>query len=128
MTFSDDSDAEGPEAGLTPAVTRKTSCARKVLPPKSVGCQASSVGSGGQRSGAQPRRGRPSARRAGAVEEKRERTTRSAPGKRAEKEQELLRAIEEEEKVEEELEISFEVLRASEEEEGAPGELGYPRD
>ncbi|KGL89227.1 Separin, partial [Charadrius vociferus] len=120
VTFSDDSDTEGPEAGLTPAVTRKMSCARKALPPKSVGCQASSLGSGGQRSVAQPRRGRPSARRAGAAGEKRERTTRRAPGKRAEKEQELLRAIEEEEKVEEELEISFEVLRASEEEEGAP--------
>lgn len=56
--------------------------------------------------------------------------TRRAPGKRAEEERELLRAIEEEEKekVEEELDLSFEVLRASEEEEGAPGELGYSRD
>ncbi|NXN65624.1 ESPL1 protein, partial [Himantopus himantopus] len=127
VSFSDDSDTDGPEAGLTPAVTHKTSCARKALPPKSVGCQESSLGFGGQRSGAQPRRGPPSARRAGAAEEKRERVTRRAPGKRAEKEQELLRAIEEEEKVEEELEISFEVLRASEEEEGAPGGRRPPR-
>lgn len=49
---------------------------------------------------------------------------RRGPRTRAEEERELLRAIEEEEKVEEELEISFEVVRASEEEEGAPGELG----
>jgi len=54
--------------------------------------------------------------------------TRRAPSKRAEEERELLRAAEEEEKVEEELEVSIEVLRVSEEEEGAPGELGYPRD
>uniref|UniRef100_A0A8B9NR50 separase n=1 Tax=Accipiter nisus TaxID=211598 RepID=A0A8B9NR50_9AVES len=106
VTFSDDSDMEDPEAGPTPTATRKTSCARKALPAKSVGSQASSLGFGGQSSTAQPRRG--------------------APRKRVE-ERELLRTIEEEEKVEEKLEISFEVLRASEEEEGAPGELGYPR-
>ncbi|KAK2514457.1 Espl1 [Columba livia] len=46
---------------------------------------------------------------------------RRGPRTRAEEERELLRAIEEEEKAEEELEISFEVVRASEEEEGAPG-------
>lgn len=127
MTFSDDSDVEDPKAGLTPAATRKISCAQKVLPLKSTGSQASSQGLGSQSSGAQPRRGRPGTRRAGAVEEKRERVTRRAPGKRAEEEWELLRAIEEE-KVEEELEISLEVLQVSDEEEGAPGELGYPRD
>lgn len=117
---------EDPEAGPTPTATRKTSCARKALPAKSMGSQASSLGFSGQSSTAQPRRGRPGTRRAGAAEETRERMTRRAPRKRVE-EQELLRTIEEEEKVEEELEISFEVLRASEEEEGAPGELGYPR-
>ncbi|NXQ95293.1 ESPL1 protein, partial [Sagittarius serpentarius] len=125
VTFSDDSDTEDPEAGLTPAATRKTSCARKALPPKSTGSQASSLGFGSQSSGAQPRRGQLGARRAGAAEVKRERATRRAPSKRAE-EREFLRAIEEE-KVEEELEISFEVLRASEEEEGAPGRRQLPR-
>ncbi|KAK1211585.1 ESPL1 protein, partial [Pygoscelis papua] len=121
VTFSDDSDVEDPKAGLTPAATRKTSCARKALPPKSAGSQASSLGFGGQSSGAQTRRGRLGACRAGAAEEKRERVTRRAPSKRVEEERELLRAIEEEEKVEEELEISFEVLRVSKEEEGVPG-------
>lgn len=53
--------------------------------------------------------------------------TRRAPSKRAEEEWELLRAIEEE-KVEEELEISLEVLQVSDEEEEASGELGYPGD
>ncbi|NXQ82068.1 ESPL1 protein, partial [Nyctibius grandis] len=127
VTFSDDSDLEEPKAGLTPAATRKTSCARKALPQKSTGAQTSSVGSGSKGSCAQTRRGRPGARRAGAAEEKKERATRRAPGKRAEEERELLRVIEEEEKVEEELEISFEVLRVSEEEEGAPGRRRPPR-
>ncbi|XP_052666207.1 separin [Harpia harpyja] len=126
VTFSDDSDMEDPEAGLTPTAARKTSCARKPLPAKSMGSQASSLGFGGQSSSAQPRGGRPGTRRAGAAEEKRERMTRRAPRKRVE-ERELLRTIEEEEKVEEELEISFEVLRASEEEEGAPGRRRLPR-
>ncbi|KAM6038751.1 separin [Theristicus caerulescens] len=127
VTFSDDSDTEDPEAGRTTAATRKTSCTQKALPLKSTASQASSLGFGGQSSSARPRRGRPCARRAGAAEEKRERTTRRAPGKRAEEERELLRAIEEEEKVEKELEISFEVLRVSEEEEGAPGRRQLPR-
>ncbi|NXE16903.1 ESPL1 protein, partial [Lophotis ruficrista] len=126
VIFSDDSDMEDPKAKLSPAATR--SCTRKPLPPRSAGSQASSLGTGGRSSNAQPRRGRPSARRAAAAEEKRERATRRAPSKRTEEERELLRAAEEEEKPEEELEISIEVLRASEEEEGAPGELGYPRD
>ncbi|XP_010117044.1 PREDICTED: separin-like [Chlamydotis macqueenii] len=111
---------EDPKARLSPAATRKTSCTQKPLPSKSAGSQVSSLGTGGRSSNAQPRRGRPSARRAGAVEEKRERATRRAPGKRTEEERELLRAVEEEEKPVEELEISIEVLRASEEEEGAP--------
>ncbi|NXS41301.1 ESPL1 protein, partial [Balaeniceps rex] len=127
VTFSDDSDMEDPKAGLTPAATHKTSCARKVLPAKSTGSQVSSLGLGSRSSSAQPRRGRPGTRRAGAAEEKRERATRRAPGKRVEEEWELLRAIEEEEKVEKELEISFEVLRVSEEEEGAPGRRWLPQ-
>ncbi|NWH55627.1 ESPL1 protein, partial [Fregata magnificens] len=126
VTFSDDSDVEDPKVELTPTATCKTSCTRKALPAKSVGSQASSLGFGGQSSSPQPRRGRPGTRRAGAAE-KRERVTRRAPGKRAEEERELLRAIEEEEKVEKELEISFEVLRVSEEEEGAPGRRRLPR-
>ncbi|GAB0201442.1 separin [Grus japonensis] len=126
VTFSDDSDTEDPEAGLTTAATtRKTSCARKVPPPKSTRSQANSLGGSGQSSSARPRRGRPGPRRAGAVEEKRERATRRTPGKRTEEDRELLRAIEEE-KVEEELEISFEVLRVSEEEEGALGRRQLP--
>ena len=128
MTFSDDSDMEDPEAGLISTATRKTSCAQKALPRKSTRSQASSLVFGGQSSSAQTRRGRPGGRRAVAAEEKRERANRRAPGKRAEEERDLLRAVEEQEKVEEELEISFEVLRVSEEEEEAPGELGYPRD
>ncbi|NXT95404.1 ESPL1 protein, partial [Anhinga rufa] len=126
VVFSDDSDMEDPEVGLTPTATRKTSCACKALAPKSVGSQASSLGFGGQSSVAQPRRGRPGTRRATAAE-KRERVTRRAPGKRVEEERELLRAIEEEEKVEKELDISFKVLQVSEEEEGAPGRRRLPR-
>ncbi|XP_009459398.1 PREDICTED: separin [Nipponia nippon] len=126
VTFSDDSDMEDPEAGRTPAATRKTSCTQKALPLKSTASQASSLGFGGQSGSARPRRGRRPPRRAGAAEEKRERMTRRAPSKRAEEERELLRAIGEEEKVEKELEISFEVLRVSEEEEGAPGRRQLP--
>ncbi|NWX10974.1 ESPL1 protein, partial [Caloenas nicobarica] len=100
VTFSDDSDPEAPEAALTPAAAPKTCCARRGRPPKSGGSQTSGRGP-------QTRRGQASARQ--------------GPGTRAEEERELLRAIEEEEKVEEELEISFEVMRVSEEEEGAPG-------
>ncbi|NXW51490.1 ESPL1 protein, partial [Nyctiprogne leucopyga] len=127
VTFSDDSDLEDPEAGLTPGAACKTSCAQRAPPAKSTGSQTSSLGSG-RGGGTQPRRGRPGARRAGAAEEKRERVMRRAPARRAEEEQrELLRAIEEEEKVEEELEISFEVLRVCKEEEGASGRRRLPR-
>ncbi|NXX14377.1 ESPL1 protein, partial [Podargus strigoides] len=129
VTFSDDSDVEDPQARPTPAATRKTSCARKAVPPKAV--SPKSVGSQKlvppKSVGSQPRRGRSGSHRGGAAEEKRERATRRAPSKRAEEERELLRAPEEEEKVEEELEISFEVLRASEEEEGAMGRRRRPR-
>ncbi|NXT55557.1 ESPL1 protein, partial [Pluvianellus socialis] len=127
VTFSDDSDLEDPEAGLTPVASCKASCARKALPRKPAACQAGSLAGNGRSGGAQPRRGRPGARQAGAAEEKRERVSRRAAGRRAEEERDLLRAIEEEEKVEEEPEISFEVLRASEEEEGAPGRRWRPR-
>ncbi|NXC22533.1 ESPL1 protein, partial [Corythaeola cristata] len=122
VTFSDDSDLEDPKAPLTPAATRKTSCARKAPSPKSTGSKGNSLGF----SSARPRRGRAGTCRAGAAEEKRERVTRRAPGTRAEEERELLRAIAEE-KVEEELESSFKVLQVSDEEEGAPGRRRLPR-
>ncbi|NXL68697.1 ESPL1 protein, partial [Chordeiles acutipennis] len=117
VTFSDDSDLEDPGVGLTPVGAHKASCTQRARPAKPTGSHPSALGSGQSR-GAQPRRGRPGTRRAGAAE--RERVMRRAPGRRAEEQRELLRAIEEEEKVEEELEISFEVLRVCEEEEGAP--------
>lgn len=104
MTFSDDSDPEVPEAAPPRAAAPRSCCARRARPPKSGGSRTS-----GRSSGPQTRRGQAGARR--------------GPGARAEEERELLRAIEEEEKVEEELEISFEVVRASEDEEGALGEL-----
>ncbi|XP_040437081.1 separin isoform X1 [Falco naumanni] len=110
VVFSDDSDVEGPEAGLTPVA------ARKPRPPRS-------TGSSGKGSVAQPRRGRPRTGRAGTVA-KGERVTRRAPSKTAEEERDLLRAIEEKE--EEELDISFEVFRASKEEEEAPGRRQLP--
>ncbi|NXT25755.1 ESPL1 protein, partial [Syrrhaptes paradoxus] len=127
VTFSDDSDAEDPQAWLSPAAPRKTSCARKAPSCKSGGSQASSGGCGGRSGGAQPRRARPGARRAKAAEEKKERATRRAPKERAQEERELLRAIEEEEKVEEELENSFKDMRGSEEEEGAAGRRRLPQ-
>ncbi|NXJ86932.1 ESPL1 protein, partial [Trogon melanurus] len=118
VTFSDDSDAEEPGARLTPVATRKVSCtARKVVSPKTA---TSSV-----KSSAQARRGRPGPRRAAergaATGEKKERATRRRPGRVAAEERDVLR---EEEKVEEELELSFEALQVSEEEEGAPGQAG----
>ncbi|NXK00795.1 ESPL1 protein, partial [Corythaixoides concolor] len=122
VTFSDDSDMEDPKATPTPAATRKTSCARKALSPKSTGSKRNSLGF----SSARPRRGRAGTRRAGGAEEKRERVIRRAPGTRAEEERELLRAIAEE-KVEEELESSFKILQVSDEEEGAPGRRRLPR-
>ncbi|NWW92328.1 ESPL1 protein, partial [Rhynochetos jubatus] len=120
VMFSDDSDTEDPEAGLTSTLTRKA------LPPRSTAARASSLGLSTQSQGTQPQKGRSGTRRARAAEEKKERVTRRAASKRAEKEQELPRAIEEEEKVEEELDISFEVLRVSEDEEGTPGKLHAP--
>ncbi|NXI97608.1 ESPL1 protein, partial [Psophia crepitans] len=118
VTFSDDSDTEDPEVGLTTAAPRKASCAQKVLSPKTTGARANALGVSGQTSGAQPRKGRPEPRRAGTAGEK-ARVTRRTAGKRAEKDRELLRAIEEE-KVEEELDVSYEALRLSKEEEEAP--------
>ncbi|XP_062453073.1 separin [Rhea pennata] len=142
VTFSDDSDAEDPKPGVTPAAgktpgpgrktPRPTGRTRSAPRPKSTaadaeGSQTSSSEDSSRSSNAQPRRTRAGSRRAGGTEETRERTTRRAPGRRAEEERELLRTIEEEEKVEEGLEISFEVLRASEEEEGVPGSRRPPR-
>ncbi|XP_071585533.1 separin isoform X1 [Heliangelus exortis] len=113
VTFSDDSDVEDPKVGLSPRAARKTSCAQKAQKPQK------SPRGGGQKSTAQPQRGRPRAHQARAGEKKKQRTPRTT-SKRAEEEKELLRAIEEE-KVEEELEISSEVLEASKEEKRAPG-------
>ncbi|NXE58007.1 ESPL1 protein, partial [Casuarius casuarius] len=140
VTFSDDSDVEDPKPGATPAAGKTpgpktpqpTGRSRRALRPKSAaadteGSQTSSSEDSSRGSNARPRRARAGSRRAVAAEERRERTTRRAPGRRAEEERELLRTIEEEEKVEEELEISFEVLRASEEEEGVPGRRRLPR-
>ncbi|XP_067170221.1 separin [Apteryx mantelli] len=142
VTFSDDSDTEDPKPGVTPAAGKTpgpghktphpTGRTRRAMRPKSTaadteGSQTSSSEDSSRSSNAQPRRARAGARRAGTAEEKRERTTRRAPGRRAEEERELLRTIEEEEKVEGEFEVSFEVLRASEEEEGVPGRRRLPR-
>ncbi|NXC43724.1 ESPL1 protein, partial [Penelope pileata] len=131
VTFSDDSDIEDPKSGLTPAASKAPgpSCKtpqsesrlRRALLPQSVEkgssqLSSSSVGRG-RGSSARPRRGR----KAGSTEEKRERAARRAPSWKAEEECELLRAIEEEEKVEEQLDVSLELLRASEDEDGAAG-------
>ncbi|NWV01560.1 ESPL1 protein, partial [Upupa epops] len=123
VTFSDDSDGEDPATDPVPAVTRKVSCAQKPPSLQVPKVRASSRGC----SCAQPRRGQPGTCRGGVEEkkekkEKKERAIRRAPRKRVQEEQDVLRAAEEQ-KVVEELEMSFEVLRVAEEEEGAPGEL-----
>ncbi|NWR81688.1 ESPL1 protein, partial [Centropus unirufus] len=109
VTFSDDSDMEDPEVVLMRAAPRRTCCVRKALP------------SSGSQGSAQPRRGRPAARRAGAAEGKKEPARRRAPGKKVEEEQGLLKPIEEE-KVEKELEISFKASRSSKRE-GVSGKM-----
>ncbi|XP_040395533.1 separin isoform X2 [Cygnus olor] len=132
VTFSDDSDTEDPKLGLTPATGRtlgpsrrtlqSASVCRRALLPKLSGMEGSQLSSSeDSSSSAQPQRGR----RAAGTEEKRQRVTRRAPGRRAKEERELLRAIEEE-KADEELDISFELLRASKEEEGAAGSIRPP--
>lgn len=125
VTFSDDSDLEAPAAGGTPTASCKPSCPQRARSPRPTRSKGSSQGLSTRRSCAQPRRGRPGTRRA--AEEKRERVPRRAASKRAEEEWELPRATEAAEKMEEELQISFEVLQDSEEEARAPGELGCPR-
>ncbi|XP_021238121.1 separin isoform X2 [Numida meleagris] len=130
VTFSDDSDIEGLKSVLSPVASKapdpscktpqSASCSRRALLPQSVemgGSQlsSSSVGRGcGSRT--RPQRGR----RVGGTEKK-ERTARRAPSWKGDEERELLRAIEEEEKVEEQLNVSLELLRASED--GAEGRI-----
>ncbi|NXY00025.1 ESPL1 protein, partial [Centropus bengalensis] len=113
VTFSDDSDMEDPEVVLMRAAPRRTCCVRKALP------------SSGSQGSAQPRRGRPAARRAGAAEGKKEPARRRAPGKKGQEEQGLLKPIEEE-KVEKELKISFKTSRSSKKE-GVSGRGRLPR-
>ncbi|NWS41443.1 ESPL1 protein, partial [Probosciger aterrimus] len=127
VTFSDDSDLEAPEAGGTSTASRKPSCPQTARSPRPTRCKGSLQGLSTRRSCAQPRRGRPGTRKAGAAEERRERAPHRAASKRAEEEWELPRATEAEEKMEEELQISFEVLQDSEEEARAPGRKQQPR-
>ncbi|KAM9514371.1 separin [Guaruba guarouba] len=127
VTFSDDSDLEAPAAGDPPPASRKPSCPRRAHSPRPTRSKGSSQGLSTRRSCAQPRRGRPGSRRAGTAEERRERAPRRAASKRAEEEWELPRATEAEEKMEEELQISFEVLQDSEEEARAPGRRQQPQ-
>lgn len=131
MTFSDDSDTEGlksvlsPIAGKAPIAGCKTPksvcCSKRALLPRSLemgGSQLSSSSVGrGCRSSTRPRRGRT----AGGTEKK-ERAARRAPSWKGDEERELLCAIEEKEKVEEQVNVSLELLQASEDE--AQGELG----
>ncbi|XP_061203195.1 separin isoform X2 [Neopsephotus bourkii] len=128
VTFSDDSDLEAPAAGGTPTASRKPSCPQGARSPRPTRSKGSSKGLSTRRSCAQPRRGRPGTHRPGAVEEKRERAPRKAASKRAEEEEcELPRATEAEEKMEEELQVSFELLQDSEEEAKAPGRRQQPQ-
>lgn len=130
VLFSDDSDAEDPEPGATPASGRSqapshrslqsASHCRRVLLPTLEGCQLSS--SEGSSSSAQPRRGH----RAAGTEEKRQQVTRRAPARRAKEERGLLRTIEED-KENKELDNSFELSQSCEEEEGAAGSIQPPR-
>ncbi|XP_032063192.1 separin [Aythya fuligula] len=133
VTFSDDSNAEDPKPGTTPASGRSQApshrslqsashCRRLLLPEflGTEGCQLSS--SEGSSSSAQPRRGHTAA----GTEEKRQQATRRAPARRAKEEQELLRTIKED-KENIELDNSFKLSQACEEEEGAAGSIQPPR-
>ncbi|NWZ30408.1 ESPL1 protein, partial [Asarcornis scutulata] len=133
VMFSDDSNAEDPKPGTTPASGRSQApshrslqsashCRRLLLPEflGTEGCQLSS--SEGSSSSAQPRRGH----RTAGTEEKRQQATRRAPARRAKEEQELLRTIKED-KENIELDNSFELSQACEEEEGAAGSIQPPR-
>uniref|UniRef100_A0A8C3LRZ9 separase n=1 Tax=Chrysolophus pictus TaxID=9089 RepID=A0A8C3LRZ9_CHRPC len=128
VTFSDDSDVEGLKSVLSPAASKapgcrtpqSVCCSHTALLPRSVGVGGSQLSSSvgrGCGSSARSRRGR----RVGGTEKK-ERVAGRALSWKGDEERELLRAIEEEEKVEEQLDISLELLRASED--GAEGELG----
>lgn len=137
VTFSDDSDLDDPPAALEredkgPAPRRVRSVAsNKVTQPSGSskkataerkGSQASSSDNVSQGSTARPQRGG-----AGMKKALRGRTALRAPSREQEEDQELLRAITEEETLEEELELSFEVLRGSDEEGPAPGRLRESR-
>ncbi|KYO44124.1 separin [Alligator mississippiensis] len=131
VTFSDDSDLDDPPAALEredkgPAPRRVRSVAsNKVTQPSGSskkataerkGSQASSSDNVSQGNTARPQRGGTGMKKA-----LRGRTALRAPSREQEEDQELLRAVTEEETPEEELELSFEVLRGSDEEGPAPG-------
>ncbi|NXJ06873.1 ESPL1 protein, partial [Odontophorus gujanensis] len=130
VTFSDDSDAEGPKSVLSPVPSKapvpsckmpqSSSRSQRALLPQRVemgGSQLSSSSTGrGRGSSAGPRRGR----RVGDTEKK-EQVAHRAPSGKGDEERELLRSIEEEEKVEEQLNVSLELLQASED--GAKGKI-----
>ncbi|XP_031458631.1 separin isoform X2 [Phasianus colchicus] len=127
VTFSDDSDIEGLKSVLSPVASKAPSCrtpqsvccSHRALLPQSVGVGGSQLSSSsvgrGCGSSTRSRRGR----RVGGTEKK-ERVARGALRK-GDEERELLRAIEEEEKVEEQLDVSLELLQASED--GAEGRI-----
>ncbi|XP_075771872.1 separin isoform X2 [Pelodiscus sinensis] len=138
VAFSDDSDVEDASAAAPrpedkrlaarkergPAKARQASaCGKKVSRPKALaadteGARASSLDSCSQSSNAKPRRTRAGNRKAAEQEAMAAAARRGPCGEQ--EEGELLRAIQEEEGLEEGLEISFEVLRGSDEEEPAP--------
>lgn len=131
VTFSDDiGDTEGLKSVLSPVASKapvpscktpqSVCCKQRALLPQPVevgGSQLSSSVGRGCGSSTRPRRGR----RVGGTEKK-EWAARRAASWKGDEERELLRAIEEEEKVEEQLDVSLELLRASED--GAEGEFG----
>ncbi|OXB79012.1 UNVERIFIED_CONTAM: hypothetical protein H355_004555 [Colinus virginianus] len=131
VTFSDDSDTEGPKSVLSPVPSKapvpscktpqSASHSQSALLPQCVemgGSQLSSSSTGrGHGSCARPQRGR----RAGGTEKK-ERVAHRAPSWKEDKEWEQLRSIKEEENVEEQLNVSLGLLQASED--GAKGDLG----
>ncbi|XP_035169202.1 separin, partial [Oxyura jamaicensis] len=130
VTFSDDSDTEDPNLGMTPATGRtwgpsrrmqqSVSFCQRTLLPSLLELQGSQMSSS-EGSSTQPQRGR----RAASTEEKRQQATHRARGRRAKEQWELLKAIEE--KADKELNVSFELLRASKEEEGATGSIRLPQ-
>ncbi|XP_072214309.1 separin [Excalfactoria chinensis] len=126
VTFGDDSD-EGLKSVLSPVASKaavpscktpqSACCSQRALRPRAVEVGGSQLGSSmgrGSRSSTRPQRGR-------RVEgtEKKEQVERRAPSWKGDEEQELLSAIKEEEKVEEQISVSLELLQASED--GAEG-------